>query len=151
MILLGVQIRKNLLSFMDVLVSSPYLLLTSCIVMPAKATLFDHRANKIHDFGTFPRNTIRFNPQGRIICIAGFGNLAGNVDFFDRKTLKKIASIDASGSAACEWSPCGRYILTATLSPRLRVDNGYKLWHYTGVLVHQEEIHELYQVSKMSS
>ncbi|KAK7681309.1 hypothetical protein QCA50_015696 [Cerrena zonata] len=29
----------------------------------------------------------------------------------------------------CEWSPCGRFILTATTSPRLRVDNGLKIWH----------------------
>ena len=120
------------------------------LVMPAKATLFDHRANKVHDFGQFPRNFVRFNPHGRVICIAGFGNLAGQVDFWDRKTLKQIAQVDASGSAACEWSPCGRYIMTATLSPRLRVDNGYKIWHYTGTLVHQREISELYQVCLFS-
>jgi uncharacterized protein with WD repeat len=35
--------------------------------MPAKAKLFDHRANPIHDFGTNFRNTVRFNPQGRHI------------------------------------------------------------------------------------
>jgi uncharacterized protein with WD repeat len=36
--------------------------------MPAKATLFDHRANPIHEFGTgIFRNTVRFNPQGRYI------------------------------------------------------------------------------------
>lgn len=36
--------------------------------MPAKATLFDHRADPIHEFGTsLFRNTVRFNPQGRYI------------------------------------------------------------------------------------
>ncbi|CAI2182208.1 5350_t:CDS:10 [Funneliformis geosporum] len=35
--------------------------------MPAKATLFDHRANPIHEFGTEFRNTVKFNPQGRHI------------------------------------------------------------------------------------
>ena len=35
--------------------------------MPAKATLFDHRANSIHEFGTEFRNTVKFNPQGRHI------------------------------------------------------------------------------------
>ncbi|GJJ77089.1 translation initiation factor 2A [Entomortierella parvispora] len=112
-----------------------------------KTTLFDHRANAVHEFGRDARNTIKWNPQGRILVLAGFGNLAGTMDFWDRKTLKKIASVSARDTTACEWSPDGRHILTATLSPRLRVDNGYKIWHYTGVVVHTEEINELYQVA----
>jgi translation initiation factor 2A len=114
--------------------------------MPAKAVLFDHRANKVHEFGTLPRNYVRFNPQGRLICIAGFGNLAGQMDIWDRKTLKKVSTIDASGSAMCDWSPDGRHLMTAILSPRLRVDNGYRVWHCTGVLVHETKLDELYQV-----
>lgn len=47
--------------------------------MPSKATLFDHRANAIYDFPPAPRNFVRFNPHGRVICIAGFGNLAGEI------------------------------------------------------------------------
>jgi hypothetical protein len=35
--------------------------------MPAKATLFDHRANSVHEFGTDFRNAVKFNPQGRHI------------------------------------------------------------------------------------
>ncbi|KAF8975611.1 hypothetical protein BGZ46_008982 [Entomortierella lignicola] len=111
-----------------------------------KTTLFDHRANAVHEFGRDARNTIKWNPQGRILVLAGFGNLAGTMDFWDRSTLKKISSVSARDTTACEWSPDGRHILTATLSPRLRVDNGYKIWHYTGTLVHTAEINELYQV-----
>ncbi|RIB25504.1 eukaryotic translation initiation factor eIF2A-domain-containing protein [Gigaspora rosea] len=99
--------------------------------MPANATLFDHRANPIHEFGVNP---------------PGFGNLAGTIDIWDRENLKKISTIEAPNSSECFWSPDGRYIMTATLSPRLRVDNGYKIWHYTGVLVHDESIQELLQV-----
>ncbi|RKP14982.1 eukaryotic translation initiation factor eIF2A-domain-containing protein [Piptocephalis cylindrospora] len=113
--------------------------------MPAKSTLFDQRANKVHEFGSLPRNTVRFSPQGRILLLAGFGNLAGTVDFWDRQTLKKIATIEASNTSYCEWSPDGRYIMAATLSPRLRVDNGIRLWHYTGTLVWEESMTELYQ------
>ncbi|CAO3685298.1 unnamed protein product [Rhizopus stolonifer] len=115
--------------------------------MPAKATLFDHRAKPVHDFGVNPRNFVRYNPQGRTICIAGFGNLNGTVDLYDRKTLKKINTFSASNASHCEWSPCGRYLLTATLTPRLRVDNGFKLWHHSGSLIYEEEIEELYQIS----
>jgi len=35
--------------------------------MPAKATLFDHRANPVHEFGSSFRNTVKFNPQERHI------------------------------------------------------------------------------------
>ncbi|KAF9428101.1 hypothetical protein BGZ94_003370 [Podila epigama] len=116
--------------------------------MPSpKTTLFDHRANAVHEFGRDARNVIKWNPQGRVLVLAGFGNLAGTMDFWDRKTLKKITSVSARDTTFCEWSPDGRHILTATLSPRLRVDNGYKIWHYTGTLVHVEEMNELYQVS----
>jgi translation initiation factor 2A len=114
--------------------------------MPAKATLFDHRANPIHHFGINPRNFVRFNPQGRTICIAGFGNLNGTIDLWDRKTLKKVNTFAAPNASHCEWSPCGRYLMTATLTPRLRVDNGFKMWHHTGTLIYEEAVEELFQV-----
>ncbi|RKP06566.1 eukaryotic translation initiation factor eIF2A-domain-containing protein [Thamnocephalis sphaerospora] len=117
--------------------------------MPAKATLFDHRANPIYNFGVGPRNYVRFSPHGRLVCLAGFGNLAGTMDIWDitdRAKVTKLATMEASGSSVCDWSPDGRHIMTATLSPRLRVDNGFKVWHHRGVLVHQEEIDELLQI-----
>jgi hypothetical protein len=33
----------------------------------------------------------------------------------------------ARDTVSAQWSPCGRYFLTATTSPRLRVDNGLKV------------------------
>ncbi|KAJ2529162.1 hypothetical protein EV175_007390, partial [Coemansia sp. RSA 1933] len=57
-----------------------------------------------------------------------------------------LCSVDAHGASFCEWGPDGRYLMTATLSPRLRVDNGIRIWHYSGALVYNKEISELYQV-----
>jgi len=115
--------------------------------MPAKTKLFDQRERTLHDFGCSPHNYISFNPQSRLIALAGFGNLAGKIDIFDRKTLKKVCTIDAPNTSFCEWSPCGTFLLTATLSPRLRVDNGIKVWHCTGGLMHVQMVEELYQAS----
>ena len=115
--------------------------------MPAKTMLFDQRAKTLHDFGTAFCNYISFNPQGRLIAVAGFGNLAGKVDIYDRRTLNKVTTVDASNTSHCEWSPDGRFLLTATLSPRLRVDNGIKIFHCTGPLMHVQLIDELYQAS----
>ncbi|KIJ10832.1 hypothetical protein PAXINDRAFT_172050 [Paxillus involutus ATCC 200175] len=115
--------------------------------MPAKTMLFDQRVRTLHDFGSAPHNTISFNPQSRLLFLAGFGNLAGKIDVYDRRTLTKITTIDAPNTSYCSWSPDGRFLLTATLSPRLRVDNGIKVWHATGPLVHVQAIEELYQAS----
>ncbi|CAD6923483.1 unnamed protein product, partial [Tilletia laevis] len=115
--------------------------------MPARAVLFSYRVNIIADLGTQPRNFVAFNPQGRLFAVAGFGNLAGTLDIWDRENLAagKAFTMDASNSSVCQWSPDGHFLLTATLSPRLRVDNGVKIWHCSGTLVHVDFIDELYQ------
>ena len=115
--------------------------------MPAKTMLFDQRVRSLHDFGPGPHNFLSFNPQGRLLIVAGFGNLAGKLNIYDRRSLNKIATIEAPNTSHCEWSPDGRFILTATLSPRLRVDNGIKIWYCSGPLIHLQNTEELYQVS----
>ncbi len=36
------------------------------------------------------------------------------------------------------WCPDGEHVVTATCSPRLRVSNGFKIWHYTGSVLHKQ-------------
>lgn len=36
-----------------------------------------------------------------------------------------------------QWGPDGETILTATTAPRLRIGNGFKVWHYSGALLHE--------------
>jgi len=115
--------------------------------MPARVMLLDQRVRTLHDFGTSFSNYISFNPQSRLLLLGGFGNLAGKIDIYDRRSLTKISTIDASNASHCEWSADGKFILTATLSPRLRVDNGIKIWYLLGQLVHAQECEELYQAS----
>lgn len=115
--------------------------------MPARVMLFDQRVRTLHDFGTSFSNFISFSPQSRLLLLGGFGNLAGKIDIYDRRSLTKISTIDASNTSHCEWSADGKFILTATLSPRLRVDNGIKIWYLLGQLVHVQECEELYQAS----
>jgi translation initiation factor 2A len=115
--------------------------------MPAKATIFNHRAVATHSFPLGPRNTITFSPTGRFVLVAGFGNLAGQIDVYDlEKDFRKVTTIESGNPSVCEWSPDSRYIMTATTSPRLRVDNGVKLWHVSGPLMYSEDMVELYNV-----
>lgn len=115
--------------------------------MPAKTTVFNERAQALHNFNLGPRNTIIFSPHGRFVIVAGFGNLAGQMDIYDlEKNYTKVATIEASNASVCEWSPDGRHILTATTSPRLRVDNGIRIWHVGGGVMYNEDMTELYHV-----
>ncbi|KAA8566456.1 hypothetical protein EYC84_009019 [Monilinia fructicola] len=99
--------------------------------MPAKTTIFNQRAVATHTFQ-----------------LAGFGNLAGQMDIYDlEKDYKKICTIEGGNPSVCEWSPDSKYILTATTSPRLRVDNGVRLWHVTGGIMYNEDMVELYHVT----
>ena len=115
--------------------------------MPAKTTIFNQRAVETHSFNLGPRNTIMFSPHGRFVLVAGFGNLAGQMDIYDiEKNYEKVCTIEASNASVCEWSPDGKHILTATTSPRLRVDNRIRIWHVAGSLMYNEDVHELYHV-----
>lgn len=116
--------------------------------MPAKTVIFNQKAEPIHTFPLSPRNTIMYSPHGRFVLVAGFGNLAGQMDIYDlSKDYTRLTTIEASNASHCEWSPDGRHILTATLSPRLRVDNGIRIWHALGGLMYNEEMSELYEVT----
>ncbi|XP_068686953.1 eukaryotic translation initiation factor 2A-like [Montipora foliosa] len=121
-----------------------------CVVygfMPAKATLFDIKCNPVFDFGTGPRNDIFYNPHGNILCLAGFGNLRGQLELWSRKDFKLISKPQADDTTYFEWSSDGEHILTATTSPRLKEGNGYKIWHYTGKLLHEKSVSELWEVT----
>ena len=94
--------------------------------MPSKVALFDRNGRKVtDDFGEAARNFVQWNPQGRIFCLGGFGNLAGDVEVWSRDGLQKLAAFRASGATSLTWCPDSRHVLIATLSPRLRVDNGF--------------------------
>ncbi|KAJ7324780.1 hypothetical protein JRQ81_017800 [Phrynocephalus forsythii] len=118
--------------------------------MPAKATIFNLKCDPVFDFGTGPHNAAYYSPQGHILVLAGFGNLSGQMDVWDVKNYKLIAKPQASDSTYFAWCPDGEHIVTATCSPRLRVGNGYKIWHYTGSVLYKYEVQqnaELWQVA----
>ncbi|XP_068330756.1 uncharacterized protein [Pyrus communis] len=113
--------------------------------MPAKATVFDKKCNPLLELGTGPYNTIRWNPRGKFLCLAGFGNLPGDMAFWDYIEKKQLGTTRAELSVTSEWSPDGRYFMTATTAPRLQVDNGIKIFHYNGSLFFKKMFDKLYQ------
>jgi translation initiation factor 2A len=116
-------------------------------LMPCNATLYDNKACPIFEFGAAPRNCVSWSPHGRFLCIAGFGNLRGDMDFWDRNKLKKMGSANSNAATCYAWSPDSRYFFTATTFPRLRVDNGFKVFKYDGTgPLYGEDRGELYDL-----
>ncbi|XP_072318215.1 eukaryotic translation initiation factor 2A [Eucyclogobius newberryi] len=116
-----------------------------CVVygfMPAKATVYNLNCDAVFDFGTGPRNAAYYSPQGHILVLAGFGNLRGQMEVWDVKKYKQVCKPQAPDSTHFAWSPDGEHVVTATCSPRLRVSNGFKVWHYSGAVLHQWDAQE---------
>ncbi|GJQ85744.1 hypothetical protein Trydic_g12149 [Trypoxylus dichotomus] len=116
---------------------------------PAKATIFNLKCEPIFELGTGPKNSIYYNLQGNILLLGGFGNLQGQIEIWDAVNKKLIGKCDAPDSTYLEWSPEGTHFLTATTAPRLRIGNGYKIWHYSGILQFEKSAElneELYEI-----
>lgn len=77
---------------------------------------------------------------------------AGDILFYDKKTSGVMKQMGAVRSPAVtgDWSPDGRHFLVATTAPRLRVDNGFKVFTYYGTTLvdgewaHCVVFHQLY-------
>jgi len=126
---------------------------------PSQASLFswDERAKKVTLAKVLlekaHRNTIRFNQFGSLVCLAGFGNLAGQVDFYGRAEegddekcdFVRVSSCVANCTVSAEWAPDGRHFLTSVLAPRMRVDNGASIWRaLSGTKVAGRDFEELF-------
>ncbi|XP_075163748.1 eukaryotic translation initiation factor 2A [Haematobia irritans] len=105
--------------------------------MPSKAALYNLKCDVIFDFKEGPRNCAYFNPFGNLVVLAGFGNLPGNVEIWDVNTKEMIANIKCPDTTHFEWNPNGEHFVTATTAPRLRIGNGFKVYHYSGALMHE--------------
>jgi translation initiation factor 2A len=101
--------------------------------MPCQSTMCNERGEPIFQFGSAHRNTICWSLHGRFVALGGFGNLAGEIDFYDLVRLKKLGSNTSHCATTFQWSPDSRSFMTATLAPRMNVDNGFKIFKYNGV------------------
>ncbi|VDO23033.1 unnamed protein product, partial [Heligmosomoides polygyrus] len=119
--------------------------------MPAMVSLFNLRGDETFKVDGGPRNDVFYNSFGNVLLTCGFGNLAsGKMEFWDVEKKKQIVAIEVPNTTLFEWAPDGQHFLTATTTPRLRIDNGFRIWHYSGKLI--KEVHykspeeELWQV-----
>ncbi|GAY44732.1 hypothetical protein CUMW_084110 [Citrus unshiu] len=65
--------------------------------------------------------------------------------FWDYVDGKQLGTTRAECSVTSEWSPDGRYFMTATTAPRLQIDNGIKIFHHNGSLFFKKMFDKLFQ------
>ena len=112
---------------------------------PFSIAVFDKNGVKIHDFGKSRKNTIRYSSvYGRFIALGGFGNLAGELEFFDQSSRRPFRLTRSECTVECEWAPNGRVLMTSSTHPRMRVDNSITFFRYTGEQICKLEFSELY-------
>jgi translation initiation factor 2A len=101
-------------------------------LQPATATLYDKNCNPLFEFGKRYRNTMRVCPFSNLLLIGGFGNLAGEVDFWSLDSQKEIGKTKAYCTVSIDWSPNTKYVMTSVLYDRVKVDNEIKIFSPIG-------------------
>ena len=101
---------------------------------PTMAYLFDKKGKPVCKIGSGAFNIVRWSQQGRFFLLAGFGNLPGDIQTFERdgNDITSMGALRSECSVMVEWSPCARYFLTASVAPRMRVDNRITIFTYFG-------------------
>ncbi|CAD5229092.1 unnamed protein product [Bursaphelenchus okinawaensis] len=106
--------------------------------MPSKISVFNLRATVTWCLGENHKNEVYFNPFGNLLAVCGFGNLAaGKIEVWDVEKKTEVVQMQVPNTTFFQWAPDGQHFLTATTAPRLRVDNNFRIWHYTGPLKHE--------------
>jgi len=116
--------------------------------------IFDNEANNVAHIPSNSKNALIWSPCGRILAIGGFGNLPGELDFYEISDCNRpihIGNVNAFSTTYHTFSPDSKYFIGATLSPRLRVDNCIKFYSYRGDFIYQEDIDELYEIKWKST
>ncbi len=99
---------------------------------PAKIVLFSSDCVPLVEVDGSYKNYIAFSDGGRFLMLGGFGNLAGDVEFWDLKAKQLIGNTKAHCTVTAEWAPDSRCVLTAVLNPRMRIDNAISFYASTG-------------------
>merc|ERR1712228_596734 len=119
---------------------------------PQKISIFDFRGNLVANLGNYARNLIRFSRDGKFLWCGGFGNLTGEMTFYDYEKIKgdKTQCLGYGHDDACryfEWSPDSSSLVTARLYPYMTVDNGFRIYKYNGHKLYEEKFDRLYQIA----
>ncbi len=97
-------------------------------------------------------NGLFWSPAGLYCVLGGLGALGGSLEFVDTTTVTTVANHDHFQCTDVDWSPCGRYLMTASTQPldpgkdfKSTIENGYKLWNMQGRQLLSKPCEQLFQ------
>jgi len=102
-------------------------------MLPAAVNIYSGETGKlVKALGQAKRNTLKWNPFGRFVAVAGFGTLPGDLEFYDRTKDETITSFRAALTVDCAWFADGRHFMAATVAPRMNEGNQVAIYKHTG-------------------
>lgn len=95
-------------------------------------------------------NTIYWSPKGRYAVVATIGKNNGELEFYDCSfedeknkgvtNVKLLRSENFGGMTNISWDPSGRFVAAWSSSWIHTIENGYKLFEFTGNLLRDDTI-----------
>ncbi|KAI5959839.1 PRT1 [Candida pseudojiufengensis] len=97
-------------------------------------------------------NTVIWSPKGRYVVVATISRSSGEIEFFDvsfeddssKKTsstnVKLLKTDKYSGMTNISWDPSGRFVTAWSSAWLHAIENGYRLYEFTGNLLRDESI-----------
>ncbi|CAK9442193.1 uncharacterized protein LODBEIA_P59360 [Lodderomyces beijingensis] len=97
-------------------------------------------------------NTVIWSPKGRYVVIATISRSSGEIEFYDvsfddesnKKALpanvKLLKSDTYAGMTTIAWDPSGRFLAAWSTAWLHAIDNGYRIYEFTGNLLRDESV-----------
>mmetsp|Transcript_28808 Transcript_28808/g.84433 ORF Transcript_28808/g.84433 Transcript_28808/m.84433 type:complete len:691 (+) Transcript_28808:11-2083(+) len=80
-------------------------------------------------------NTLYWSPQGGTIVLAGLGQMAGELEWYNVNEMQTMGADEHFMCTDVDWDPTGRYLTTGVSHWRHQSDNGYNVWSSQGKLL----------------
>jgi len=91
-------------------------------------------------------NTLFWSPNGQFCVLAGLRSMNGVLEFVDTHDMTVMNQTEHFMATDVEWDPTGRYVASAVSWWGHKVDNGYWLWNFQGVLQHKQPLEKFCQL-----
>ncbi|KAK7004024.1 eukaryotic translation initiation factor 3 subunit B [Biomphalaria glabrata] len=91
-------------------------------------------------------NHLFWSPNGQFIVLAGLRSMNGVLEFIDTQDMTVMTQTEHFMATDVEWDPTGRYVVSAVSWWGHKVDNGYWLWNFQGILQHKQPLEKFCQL-----
>ena len=92
-------------------------------------TIFNNNCEPIIELGRYHRSTIKICPFSKIVMIGGFGNLSGDIDFWELDNYTHLGKTERSTCASeIEWASDGLTVFTSVIWEKLKEDNKIRIF-----------------------